>query len=114
MREDLAQLRLSGQMENILLALLKAEKDPNSVIGHVRARHDKLHSVSGLEVKDLARFLKDTYKTSVRGSIHRSLKRLQECSLVWVLRKKSTWRHGYFYGLTDAGRKIAEKLEGRN
>jgi len=105
-------------MENILLALLKAEKDPSSKIGQVMSKNAEAHGARGLGTMDLMNFLKGKlafdakgrYRHSVRRSYWRSLKKLLEHGLISVTLEKSPGEHGYLYGLTPKGRAKAEEI----
>lgn len=106
-------------MKDILLAMLKAEREPASPIGEVRAKHERLHGVAGLDINDLASFLKgeETFymegkypNHTIKGSFWRSMKSLTKQGLIWVIPKKSPGRHGYLYGLTHNGRAKAEEI----
>ena len=105
-------------MASILLAMLKAERDPSSQIGQVMAKHAQLHKTRGLGTMDLMTFLKGQfafdssgmYRHSVRRSYWRSLKKLVEYGLIYVALKKSPGKHGYLYALTPKGRAKAEEI----
>jgi len=109
---------MSGQMENILLALLKAERDPASTIGQMRAKNAEAHGKPGLGTMDLMNFIRgplalDAYgrpKHTVRRSYWRSLKTLLNYGLIRATLKKSPGKHGYLYELTTKGRAKAEEV----
>ncbi len=111
-------MRIGNQMENILLAMLKAEKDPASQIGQVMAKNAEAYGAQGLGTMDLMKFLKGKlafdaegkYRQPARRSYWRSLKTLVRYSLIRVVLKKSQGRHGYLYLLTPEGRSKAEVI----
>ncbi|MFX0203438.1 MAG: hypothetical protein ACFFCW_45630 [Candidatus Hodarchaeota archaeon] len=111
-----SSVRIGNQMENILLAMLKAEKDPSSQIGQVMAKNADAYGAPGLGTMDLMRFLKGKlafdaegkYRQPARRSYWRSLKTLVRYGLIRVVLKKSQGRHGYLYQLTPEGRMKAE------
>jgi len=108
-------VRIGTQMENILLAMLKAEKDPASQIGQVMANNAKAYGAPGLGTMDLMKFLKGRlafdakgkYRHPVRRSYWRSLKTLGRYGFIRVALKKSPGKHGYLYQLTPEGRRKA-------
>jgi len=110
-------VKIGSQMENILLAMLKAEKDPASQIGQVMAKNAEAYGAPGLGTMDLMKFLKGKlaldakgkYKHPVRRSYWRSLKTLVRYDFIQVVLKKSPGRHGYLYRLTPTGRRKAEE-----
>lgn len=114
-------VRIGGQMENILLAILKAEKDPASEIGQIMAKNAEAYGTPGLGTMDLMKFLKGKlafdakgkYRHPVRRSYWRSLKTLVRCGLIRVALEKSPGRHGYLYRLTPEGRRKAEETWAR-
>ncbi len=105
-------------MENILLAMLKAERDPASQIGQVMAKNAEAYGAHGLGTMDLMKFLKGKlafdakgkYRHPVRRSYWRSLKTLVRYGLIRMVLKKSPGRHGYLYRLTPKGRTKAEEI----
>lgn len=109
--------RMSGQMENILLAMLKAERDPTSTIGRIMAKNAEVYGKPGLGTMDLMAFIKGAlafnaqgkYRQPVRRSYWRSLKTLLKHGLIRVTLTKSPGKHGYLYGLTSKGRAKAEE-----
>jgi hypothetical protein len=111
-------VRMSNQMENILLAMLKAERDPTSTIGQIRAKNAEMHGKAGLGTMNLMAFIKGAlafnakgkYRQSVRRSYWRSLKTLLRHGLIHVTLKKSPGKHGHLYGLTSKGRVKAEEV----
>lgn len=113
-----SSVRIGNQMENILLAMLKAEKDPASQIGQVMAKNAEAYGAQGLGTMDLMKFLKGKlafdaegkYRQPARRSYWRSLKTLVRYSLISVVLKKSQGRHGYLYLLTPEGRSKAEVI----
>ena len=108
-------------MENILLAMLKAEKDQSSQIGQVMMKNAEAHGTQGLGTMDLMRFLKGKlvfdaegkYRHSVRRSYWRSLKTLTEYGFIRVVLKKSPGKHGYLYQMTPKGRRKSEEIWAR-
>ncbi|NIR86512.1 hypothetical protein GWO13_02640 [Candidatus Bathyarchaeota archaeon] len=108
---------MSGQMENILLAMLKAERDPTSTIGQIRAENTETYGKPGLGTMDLMNFIKGALaldaqgkpRHSVRRSYWRSLKTLLKHGLIRVSLDKSPGKHGYLYELTSEGRAKAEE-----
>jgi len=113
-----SSVRIGNQMENILLAMLKAEKDSASQIGQVMAKNAEAYGAQGLGTMDLMKFLKGKlafdaegkYRQPARRSYWRSLKTLVRYSLIRVVLKKSQGRHGYLYLLTPEGRSKAEVI----
>jgi len=113
-----SSVRIGNQMENILLAMLKAEKDPASQIGQVMAKNAEAYGTLGLGTMDLMKFLKGElafnaegkYRHPARRSYWRSLKTLVRYGLISVVLKKSQGRHGYLYRLTPEGRSKAEEI----
>lgn len=111
-------MRIGGQIENILLAMLKAERDPSSQISQVMAKNAEAYGAQGLGTMDLMWFLKGELafdaegrcRHSVRRSYWRSLKTLVKYGLIRVALRKSPGRHGYIYQLTPKGRKKAEEI----
>ncbi|UCE16721.1 MAG: hypothetical protein JSV12_03725 [Candidatus Bathyarchaeota archaeon] len=109
---------MSGQMENILLALLKAEHDPTSTIGQIRTKNAETHMKPGLGTMDLMNFIKGPLalnaegksKHSIRRSYWRSLKTLLKYHLIRIALKKRPGKHGYLYELTSKGRAKAEEI----
>jgi hypothetical protein len=109
---------MSHQMENILLAMLKAERDPASTIGQVMAKNAEMYGKAGLGTMDLMPFIKGAlalnakgkYRQSVRRSYWRSLKTLLRNGLIRVTLKKSPGKHGHLFGLTSKGRVKAEEV----
>lgn len=112
------KVKMSGQMENILLAMLKAERDPTSTIGQIRAKNAEAYGKLGLGTMDLMNFIKGPLalnaesktRHSVRRSFWRSLKTLLKYGLIHVTLKKRSGKHGYLYGLTSKGRAKAEEV----
>jgi len=80
-------VRMSSQMENILLAMLKAERDPASTISQIMAKNAEMHGKAGLGTMDLMAFIKGV-----------------------LAFKKSPGKHGHLYGLTSKGRVKAEEV----
>jgi len=111
-------VRMSHQMENILLAMLKAERDPASTIGQVMVKNAEMYGKTGLGTMDLMPFIKGAlalnakgkYRQSVRRSYWRSLKTLLRNDLIRVTLKKSPGKHGHLFGLTSKGRVKAEEV----
>jgi hypothetical protein len=109
---------MSHQMENILLAMLKAERDPTSTIGQVMAKNAEMYGKAGLGTMNLMPFIKGAfalnakgkYRQSVRRSYWRSLKTLLRNGLIRVALKKSPGKHGHLFGLTSKGRVKAEEV----
>jgi len=109
---------MSGQMENILLAMLKAERDPTSRIGQIRAKNAEAYGKPGLGTMNLMNFIKGPMafdvegkpRHSVRRSYWRSLKTLLKYDLIHETLKKSPGKHGYLYELTSRGRAKAEEI----
>jgi len=109
---------MSGQMENILLAMLKAERDPTSTIGQIKAKNAETYRKHGLGTMDLMNFIKGPLaldaesktRHSIRRSYWRSLKTLLKYGLIRVTLKKSPGKHGYLYELTSKGRAKAEEV----
>ena len=105
-------------MENILLAMLKAERDPNSTIGQIRTKNTEDHGKPGLGTMDLMNFIKGALaldaqgkpRQTVRRSYWRSLKTLLKYELIRVSLKRSPGKHGYLYELTSKGRAKAEAV----
>ena len=105
-------------MENILLAMLKAERDPASTIGKIMAKNAEMYGKAGLGTMNLMPFIKGAlafntkgkYRHSVRRSYWRSLKTLLKHSLIHITLKKSPGKHGHLYGLTSKGRVKAEEV----
>jgi len=114
-------MRISDQMSNILLAMRKAEKDPDSQIGQIMLNHAKTYGTGGLATMDLMTFLKGQLtldaegetRHSVRRSFWRSLKKLLEYDLIRVTSQKKPGTHGYLYGLTPKGRAKTEEIWAR-
>lgn len=112
------KVKMSGQMENILLAMLKAERDANSTIGRIRAKNQEAHGKPGLGTMDLMNFIKGPLaqdaqgkpRHTVRRSFWRSLKTMLKHDLIHVALEKSPGRHGFLYGLTPRGRAKAEAV----
>jgi len=112
------KVKMSGQMENILLAMLKAERDPTSTIGQIRNKNAEAYGKPSLGTVDLMNFIKGPLaldaqgkpRHTVRRSYWRSLKTLLKYGLIRVTLKKSPGRHGYLYGLTSKGRVKAEEI----
>ena len=112
------KVKMSSQMENILLAMLKAERDSNSKIGQIRAKNAKDYGELGLGTMDLMNFIKGAFafdaqgrpRQTARRSYWRSLKTLLKYSLIRVNLKKSPGKHGYLYELTSKGRAKAEEV----
>jgi len=110
-------VRIGSQMENILLAMLKAEKDPASQIGQVMVKNAEAYGAPGLGTMDLMKFLKGKlafdakgkHRHPVRRSYWRSLKTLVRYGFIRVALKKSPGKHGYLYRLTPEGRRKAEE-----
>jgi len=111
-------VKLGGQMEKILLAMLKAERDSTSVIGQVMLKNAEVHGTPGLGTMDMMAFLKGQlafnakgkYIDTFRRSYWRSLKTLLRNGLISVALKKSPGRHGYLYSLTPKGRDSAQRI----
>ena len=111
-------MRISDQMSNILLAMWKAEKDPDSQIGRIMVKRAEVYGASGLATMDLMTFLKGPLtldaegetRHSVRRSFWRSLKKLLEYDLIRVSSQKKPGTHGYLYGLTPKGRAKSEEI----
>jgi len=109
---------MSSQMENILLAMLKAERDPTSTIGQIMTKNAEMHGKAGLGTMDLMPFIKGAlaldakgkYRQSVRRSYWRSLKTLLKHGLIRITLKKKPGKHGHLYGLTAKGRAKAEEV----
>ncbi len=105
-------------MSNILLAMLKAEKTPDSQIGQIRAKYAEAYGTAGLGTMDLMTFLKGPLtlnahgmiRHSIRRSFWRSLKKLFDYGLIRVTLEKSPGKHGYLYSLTPIGRIKAEEI----
>ena len=105
-------------MANILLAMLKAERDPNSQIGQVMVKYTEAYGTCGLGTMDLMTFLKGQLtfnaegkpRHTIRRSFWRSLKKLLDYGLIRVTLEKSPGKHGYLYGLTPKGRSKAEEI----
>ena len=112
------KVKMSSQMENILLAMLKAERDPNSTIGQIRTKNTEDHGKPGLGTMDLMNFIKGALaldaqgkpRQTVRRSYWRSLKTLLKYELIRVSLKRSPGKHGYLYELTSKGRAKAEAV----
>ena len=112
------KVKMSSQMENILLAMLKAERDPNSSIGQIRTKNAEDHGKPGLGTMDLMNFIKGALaldaqgkpRQTVRRSYWRSLKTLLKYELIRVSLKRSPGKHGYLYELTSKGRAKAEEV----
>ncbi len=109
---------MSGQMENILLAMLKAERDQASTLGQVSAKNADVYGRPGLGTMDLMSFIKGALaldaegkpRHTVRRSYWRSLKTLRKYGFIRVTLEKRPGRHGYLYGLTPEGRAKAEEV----
>lgn len=110
-------MKISDQMQCILLALLKGEKNPTSFIGQVMSRNNYAFGRPGLGTMDLMKFLRGPlaytsdgdYRNTMRRSFWRSLKTLVKYGLVYEAMEKSPGKHGYLYMLTKKGRKKSEE-----
>jgi len=107
-------MRISRQMEKILLTLLKVETHPTIAPESItKAIPDSYPH--GLDVKHIDSFINaemlpsgNTNRGSRTKSIHRSIKRLEDWGLVTILPFHPKKSSAYIYVLTYAGR-----LEGR-
>jgi hypothetical protein len=95
-------VRMSHQMENILLAMLKAERDPASTIGQVMVKNAEMYGKTGLGTMDLMPFIKGALALNAKGKYRQSVRRRTL--------KKSPGKHGHLFGLTSKGRVKAEEV----
>ena len=112
------KVKMSSQMENILLAMLKAERDPTSTIGQIRAKNAETYGKPGLGTMNLMSFIKGALALDAQGkprqtarrSYWRSLKTMLKYGLIRVTLEKSPGKHGHLYGLTSKGLAKAEEI----